>query len=483
MAKMKMKLDGGRGDDKNRTKVSRASFFNAHVKLIVTKMEHFTRSKVNYTNLCFKFYIKEKNYNVQYYPYYNCRLSKMFKYVEENCLFNWSNDYKIVKLSQLSEMPNEKVIIIGILFKHMQLQPTILKEISEDNQLIEQPVRDRYIEDQDFCMIQDERESVKLIGNLNIHSHVTGIIIGLLGFSEDNGNQFVVEDYCYSSLPQNISSIERPFMEEDKFIILVSGFGFAKQSPPELTNARQIFSDFITGMLTNQDAKRSAKIVKIIIAGNLISTSKSVKNETNVLSDKNSATKSWFGKTKVYSVDLMKMIDNFLLELGKSIELDIMPGETDVTSSMIPQQPFHPCTLPKSSVLTSVRCITNPYLAQFDNLLVLGTSGQNIKSIGHFSQLEDPLEIMEMTLQWRHLAPTAPDTMFSYPYPDQDPFIIEKMPHIYFSGNQPVFNTKLKYFNNQQQIVRMVTVPSFEQNYSCVMINLKNLDCELLAFS
>lgn len=62
------------------------------------------------------------------------------------------------------------------------------------------------------------------------------------------------------------------------------------------------------------------------------------------------------------------------------------------------------------------------------------------------------------TLEWRHIAPTAPDTLCKltlsqasssssrpgiYPFPDADPFIIHHRPHVYVIGNQPEFETAL----------------------------------------
>ena len=43
---------------------------------------------------------------------------------------------------------------------------------------------------------------------------------------------------------------------------------------------------------------------------------------------------------------------------------------------------------------------------------------------------------MERSLQWRHLAPTAPDTLPCYPFCDTDPFVLGECPHVYFVGNQ-----------------------------------------------
>jgi len=41
----------------------------------------------------------------------------------------------------------------------------------------------------------------------------------------------------------------------------------------------------------------------------------------------------------------------------------------------------------------------------------LGTSGQNIDDLGKYSEAKSKLDFVERTLRWRHLAPTAPNTL------------------------------------------------------------------------
>jgi DNA polymerase delta subunit 2 len=41
----------------------------------------------------------------------------------------------------------------------------------------------------------------------------------------------------------------------------------------------------------------------------------------------------------------------------------------------------------------------------------LGTSGQTIDDIYKYIEIEDRLILAERTLHWRHMAPTAPDTL------------------------------------------------------------------------
>lgn len=53
------------------------------------------------------------------------------------------------------------------------------------------------------------------------------------------------------------------------------------------------------------------------------------------------------------------------------------------------------------------------------------------------------MDILAATLEWRHLSPTSPDTLPTFPFEDRDPFILTESPHCYFVGNQPEFATRL----------------------------------------
>eukprot|EP00882_Tetradesmus_deserticola_P013214 GHRQ01014011.1.p2 GENE.GHRQ01014011.1~~GHRQ01014011.1.p2 ORF type:complete len:102 (-),score=34.37 GHRQ01014011.1:871-1176(-) len=60
-----------------------------------------------------------------------------------------------------------------------------------------------------------------------------------------------------------------------------------------------------------------------------------------------------------------------------------------------------------------------------------------------FPCLRYRLDLMACCLQWRHLCPTAPDTLTCYPFGADDPFVLQQCPHIMFAGNQPEFDTRL----------------------------------------
>jgi DNA polymerase delta subunit 2 len=95
--------------------------------------------------------------------------------------------------------------------------------------------------------------------------------------------------------------------------------------------------------------------------------------------------------------------------------------------------------------LKSITGVTNPWIGKISDLVIIGTSGQPIQNIqkvcGHDTL--EPIEWLERSLEWRHLCPTAPDTIPCMPFYKNDPFILKECPHIYFVGNMDKFQTKL----------------------------------------
>lgn len=82
-----------------------------------------------------------------------------------------------------------------------------------------------------------------------------------------------------------------------------------------------------------------------------------------------------------------------------------------------------------------------------NGLSFLGCSGQNLGdfvsytkgSVFEADRNYSAIEALQMTLEMRHVCPTAPDTLRAYPQLEQDPFVIEATPHVYFAGNQDEF--------------------------------------------
>lgn len=123
-------------------------------------------------------------------------------------------------------------------------------------------------------------------------------------------------------------------------------------------------------------------------------------------------------------------------------------------------------------------------LINIDNTGVkfLGTPGRVITSIKELSRYDSTLEILERTLFWRHMAPTAPDTAYCFPFSKRDPFVLDQCPDVYFAADQDNFDTRL-FEGDGGQKVRLISVPNFEKTKMFVMVNLRTLECEVVAFN
>lgn len=63
----------------------------------------------------------------------------------------------------------------------------------------------------------------------------------------------------------------------------------------------------------------------------------------------------------------------------------------------------------------------------------------------------------------------------SYPFQDDDPFVLGSCPHLYFVGCQPKFGTKVIQ-GPAGQSVRLVTVPSFSETKEIVLVDTETLE-------
>ena len=103
------------------------------------------------------------------------------------------------------------------------------------------------------------------------------------------------------------------------------------------------------------------------------------------------------------------------------------------------------------------------------------------------------IDALVNTLAWRHLAPTAPDTLTCYPFYDVDPFVIDDahVPHLMFSGGSRAFHScwvpgaEAGAEAAAAGGVRVVTVPTFWSSHTAVLVNLRSpmLDAEAIVFS
>lgn len=98
----------------------------------------------------------------------------------------------------------------------------------------------------------------------------------------------------------------------------------------------------------------------------------------------------------------------------------------------------------------------------------------------------DARQVLVNTLLWRHMAPTAPDTLPCYPFSDADPFVIggcggggstHPVPDFFFSGGARGLGTRV--VRDGARSVRVVCVPDFSQTATAVLVDLDSANCDV----
>lgn len=416
--------------------------------------------------------ITKRNYNRQYAPIYYMRLHQLMSQLIDAATAKWA-DKNVKYLNKcLDVLVGDTVFVVGTLFKEMKYKPSMLEEVTRSHWGAPPGKRDKYVDGEDDGTVQLEDSSgrITLVGpKVQEFMLVTGVVCGVLGTAGENG-RFTVVDVVYGGFPEQVwrpLATNDDMETEDSYICLASGL-YAGQKTPDYKHI--LLAEYLQGLL-GEDTKN---ITRLILAGNSCS-----KDDEKPVIDTLSRT-----------VDLdafkpMAHVDEYISHLLPSISVDIMAGNDDPGNQSLPQQPLHLSMFPLSRQFkkATFSSVSNPHWWDFGAekpLKVLGTSGQNVSDIYKYQPegKDDILDIMEHTLAWRHLCPTAPDTLACYPYADEDPFIVKETPHLYFCGNQDEFQTSVVERDGVR--VRLVAVPRFEETGEVVLVNVRTLACEVV---
>ncbi|CAF1120832.1 unnamed protein product [Brachionus calyciflorus] len=450
-------------------------------------------SSLDYENKSTNFLIKQKQFEYQYAPLYAERLVSMKKELSKACAHKWPQ-YEVKSLVDL--IKHDKCVIMGTIYKEMKNKPNILKELAEDDESSALPIqpinRDaKYIDlENDQLILEDDLQRILLIDATNsnlIKSNTlcTGLVIALLG-TENENSEFEIEDYVFKETPIYDSLItpkETP-SKSDKHIVFLSGLELGDGSKTnEYLFKLQLLIDYLRGDFISEASDDLSMMlsntIRLIIAGNSLSSSTQSKDMINKAKY---LTKNYVAG----SVGAIRQLDDFLLQLINKLEVDIMPGEYDPSNLMLPQQPLHHAMLTKSissDFKYNLHTTTNPYKFNLNGLSFMGTSGQFIDDIRKSTNVDDPIEIMKLTLQAGHIGPTCPDTLACYPFYGKDPFILDELPNIYFCGNQNEFKHEVytpEYAQHKQ--IHLISLPKFSTSYSCIFLNLSTLKSEQINF-
>jgi DNA polymerase delta subunit 2 len=274
-----------------------------------------------------------------------------------------------------------------------------------------------------------------------------------------------------------------------KFAI-VSGLEFSGTVSSYATELALLLEYLLGEALDPTAQTELAHISRLIIAGNSVAAERKATvgaDEAPEGGSKKSHHKKYGYDASSYNPTPAKLFDDFLTELLPSIPVTLLPGVSDPANASYPQQPIHPAMFPHSRAYAPspdataqkepgwLDAVTNPWEGELEGWRVLGTSGQNVDDVFKYVEGDDRLGMMEAMCRWRCAAPTAPDTLWAYPFQEDEPFVMRACPHLYFVGNQAAFGTRV-ITGDQGQMVRLVLVPRFAESKEVVLVDSETLD-------
>ncbi|KAK7427968.1 DNA polymerase delta small subunit Cdc1 [Neonectria magnoliae] len=470
---------------------------------------------------------KQRSYKQQFGDMYFLRLTKIKPAVDEVATASWKDTVIGGEAAQrvervLDVRQGELCWVTGTVYMDMPLKPSILEDVSKDRWISAPISTPKYFSEDgsDQAMLEDESGRIRLVGEMLKTIHlVTGCIIAVMGTENANGELEVIDvkfpDLCSQPERWSLSKPNRSngttkkegkTNDEDetmaeaptrssgnKKIAIVSGLSFSGNDASYAVELDLLLEYLLGEALSPAAQTEVSQISRLIIAGNSISTADRKPDAPTITADDKKAHKKYGYDSNAYNPLPSQLFDNFLAELLPSIPITLLPGVQDPANASYPQQPIHTAMFPTARAYSSdpsasanqpgwFDSVTNPWEGEVEGWRVLGTGGQNVDDVFKYVGSDDRLGMMEAMCRWRCCAPTAPDTLWSYPFQDDDPFVMNTCPHLYIVGCQPHFSTKVIHGPDGQE-VRLITVPSFSESKELVIVDTETLKVERIKIS
>jgi len=437
---------------------------------------------------CGRFEIKEREFVNQYAGLYFSRLASMRKAVVRRAKERWPG---VPVAAKLLEIPRGTSVVVGTLYKEMGLRPSVLEEYtrSRADRAKAPPRPGAFFTGEDALVLEDAHARIPVSyragARLPAEELVSGIVVAFLGVNNaGEGASFRVEDMVAAGAPSQGRGpgARPPPPEEDQYLVLTSGlrFGGGASSGP----ASQMMIDYVTGLIGGEgDQERASRIVQVVVAGNSVAIEQEEDEYAHFSAAARRVSKNDNDKSLNHDIkSALERVDIAFTSLAASVNVAVMPGEQDPANLALPQQKLPRFLFQSAAAFSTFRCATNPCKMSVAGRAVLGTSGQNIDDLKKCCRAGDALELLERTLKWGHLAPTAPDTLGCYAFKDKDPFVLEECPDVYFAANQDEFAAKVVEGEMGQKVC-LVAVPDFSKTGSIAVVNLRTLECEQIKFT
>ncbi|XPT02457.1 DNA polymerase delta small subunit Cdc1 [Ascochyta lentis] len=447
----------------------------------------------------------EKNYAHQFADMYFLRLAQLKKAVKTKAHEAWDDfelgGEKATFVERVLDVrQGELCWIVGTVYMEMALKPNVLDDISKEHWIAAPPPRETYVSGaQDEMMLEDESGRLRVTGESLNSTYVTGCVLAALGTEQADGT-FQVIATQYADLPRQPQRWERddaaltlakkpiPKRARAGKLAIVSGLDITGTDDDDL--ALNLLLEYLTGEATGPPTKTAASsISRLVIAGDSLSHASPILSRED-FAEKKSKKHAYGYDASSYNASPAERLDEFLSDLLPSLPITLLPGANDPANVALPQQPLHPALFPKSRLyaeppaktnetIHGLDMVTNPWDGDIEGYRVLGTGGQTVADLLKYVDDVNALDVMEMMLRWRCIAPTAPDTLWCYPFQDDDPLLLNDCPHVYFAGCQDKFGKKTIDGPAGQQVL-LISVPRFRESGQLVLLDLETSEVELV---
>ncbi|KAF2876517.1 DNA polymerase alpha/epsilon subunit B-domain-containing protein [Massariosphaeria phaeospora] len=391
--------------------------------------------------------------------------------------------------------------VVGTVYMELGRKPNVLDDLSNEHWIAAPPPRETYVSQAglDQMMLEDESGRLRVTGE-TLHSHyVTGCVLAALGTEKADGTFHVIATQ-YADLPRQPQRWERedsalakakqakPKREKAGKLAIVSGLEIT--GTPTNNVSFDLLLEYLNGEATGPpDQSKASNISRLVIAGDSLARSSPILSREDFLAQKEGTENDGFDPSE-YRAMAAQRLDAFLAELLPTMPITLLPGSSDPANVALPQQPLHPTLFTQSRQYANppaesnessegLDSVTNPWEGDIEGWRVLGTGGQTVEDLLKYVDSVKPIEVMEMMMRWRCVAPTAPDTLWCYPFQDDDPMVVRECPHIYFAGNQKRFAKRVITGPADQQVL-LVSVPKFSVTKAVVLVDLETMDVELV---
>jgi DNA polymerase delta subunit 2 len=326
---------------------------------------------------------------------------------------------------------------------------------------------------------------------LDRRSLCTGVVVSVLGRQSASG-RFAVERVFLAEMPEEQralpglplqaarSLLPAPppspslSLPSSRFVLLVSGlsFGCPWADPLPL----QLLVDWVCGFAGQEaELQAASRVQAVVVCGDSLHRFSKRRSKDGLREEVDVAD---------YARPCREM-DAAFTRLAASVPaLHLLPGAADPANMTLPQQPMHPSLTPAAAGYASFHCETNPAYIHLplqpsspspagaaSELRLLCSSGQNLTDALSNLSGQSGVDVLRSMLRWRHICPTAPDTLPCYPHQTLDPFILRDTPHLLVAGNQPSFETAMAS-GQQGQRCRLLCLPSFARSGCAVLVDI-----------